>query len=252
MKATQPGHRGIKLTLAYDGSGFCGWQRQKDERSVQEELETALAKIHGHPVSLTGSGRTDSGVHARGQVASFHSDLASIPVDKFVPAINSLVGKDIRVLASEEVAPGFNARFDARLRTYRYFIIPGDRALPSQRLYAWSLRHWPDLGRLNAMAACLRGEQDFTAFCLPRDESLSRYRFIHQAGFFMEGGQIVFEISANAFLWRMVRSLCGSLIDFEAQSLPCEHFRQVLESRDRHLAGKTAPAQGLFLWKVEY
>jgi tRNA pseudouridine38-40 synthase len=246
------GERGVKLTLAYDGTDFCGWQRQKGDRSVQAELESALERMHGHEVRVAGSGRTDSGVHARGQVASFITDIDSIPVDRFVPALNSLLPQDVRILESREAPVGFNARFDARLRCYRYFMIPGGRALPSQRLYAWCLRSWPDAGKLNAMAACLKGERDFSAFCIPRDESLSRYRYVHGAAFFMEGGQLVFEISANAFLWRMVRSLVGSLVDFESKGLDAGHFRKVLESEDRSLAGKTAPAQGLFLWRVEY
>jgi tRNA pseudouridine38-40 synthase len=244
--------RGVKLSIAYDGTDFSGWQRQKGERSVQEEIEKALERMHGHRVNLTGSGRTDSGVHARAQAASFVTDIASIPIPKFVPALNSFLPPDIRVMDSSEVDPGFNARFDARSRSYRYFMIPGGRALPSQRLYAWRLSHWPDLGRLNAMASCLRGEMDFSAFCVPRDKSLSRFRYIKNASFFMEGEIIVFEITANAFLWRMVRSLAGSLISFDAKGYPPEYFREVLESGDRGKAGQTAPACGLFLWRVEY
>jgi len=244
--------RSVKLTVAYDGTGFSGWQRQKGDRSVQAEIEKALERMHGHPVALTGSGRTDAGVHARAQAASFVTDIDSIPIPKFVPALNSLIPEDIRVTAAEQAEPGFNARFDARARTYRYFMIPGGRALPDQRLYAWDLRHWPDIGRLNAMAACLRGEIDFSAFCVPRDESLSRFRYLRNAAFFMEGERLVFEISANAFLWRMVRSLTGSLISFDAKGYPVGYFKEVLESKDRRRSGETAPARGLFLWRVEY
>jgi tRNA pseudouridine38-40 synthase len=244
--------RGVKLTLAYDGTDFSGWQRQRSDRSVQGEVEKALERMHGHPVALTGSGRTDAGVHARAQVASFATDIDSIPINRFVPALNSLMPKDVRAAAAEEAPLGFNARFDARSRTYRYFMLPGGRALPHERLYAWELPRWPDLARLNAMASCLRGELDFSAFCVPRDKSLSRFRYLKGASFFMEGERLVFEISANAFLWRMVRSLVGSLVAFEAKGCPPGHFRAVLESKDRSLAGETAPARGLFLWRVEY
>lgn len=244
--------RGVKLVLAYDGSDFSGWQRQKDERSVQEEIEKALQRMHGHPVALAGSGRTDAGVHARGQVASFRTDIAGIPIPKFVPALNSLLPRDVRVLEAHEASPSFHARFDARLRVYRYFMAPGGMILPTRARYAWSLPHWPDLARLNAMAAILRGEKDYSAFCLPRDKSLSRFRYVHSASFSMDGEELVFEISANAFLWRMVRSLTGTMVSFDAKGLGAADFRRVLESRDRKLAGETAPAHGLFLWRVEY
>jgi tRNA pseudouridine38-40 synthase len=246
------GERRIKLVLAYDGTDFRGWQRQDGQRTVQGVLEEALERIHGHPVAAAGAGRTDSGVHARGQVASFGSDIASIPERKYAAALNALLPPDLRVLSSAEAQAGFNARFDARARTYRYYILPRGQALPTDRLYAWTIEGRPDMGALNRMAACLRGEIDFSAFCVPRDASLSRRRYIYHAVFFQEGRFIVFEIKANAFLWRMVRSLVGSLVEWDRQGLPSDTLAQAIASRDRRRAGPTAPARGLFLWEVEY
>lgn len=242
----------IKLTVAYDGTDFSGWQAQSGARTVQTELETALARVHGHPVGVTGSGRTDSGVHARGQVAHFATDLERMPADRFVPALNSLLPKDVRVVSSERAPDGFHARFDAFSRTYRYFITPSRVQFPEERLYRWRINRRPDLGALNRAAAFLLGEHDFTTFANPNDASRTRCRYVHAASFRAEGDGLFFEITANAFLWRMVRSTVGTLIEFEAAGSPPERLRDALAARDRTLAGVTAPAHGLFLWKVDY
>lgn len=242
----------VKLVLAYDGTDFSGWQRQDGERSVQGVVEEALARMHGADCPVVGSGRTDAGVHARGQVASFACPIPGMPIPRYRQALNSLLPPDVRVMGASQAPEGFHARFDARFRTYRYFIVPGDRALPSQRRYAWCLRHWPNPSRLDAMASCLRGELDCSSFSCPRDQSRSRHRFLKRASFFSQQGQLVFEICANAFLWRMVRSLVGSLIDYERRGLPEDYLSRVILERDRSLAGPTAPAQGLFLWSVDY
>ncbi len=244
--------RWIKLVIAYDGTDFSGWQRQARDRSVQGVIEEALERMHGHPVPVAGSGRTDSGVHARGQVASFTTDIDSIPAGKFVLALNSLLPRDVRILASDEAQPGFHARFDARSRSYRYFILPRTEALPTDRRAAWIVDGRPDASRLNRMCACLRGELDFTAFCVPRDSSATRSRYVHSACFFNEGRFVVFEIRANAFLWRMVRSLTGSLVSWEREGVDEGILARTIASRDRRLAGPTAPPEGLFLWSVEY
>jgi tRNA pseudouridine38-40 synthase len=247
--------RNIRLTLSYDGSDFGGWQSQKNARSVQEELETALSKMHGHPVRTLAAGRTDAGVHAMGQVANFYTDIRSIPAANFVPALNKLLPLDVRVLESREADYDFHARFDARLRRYRYFTLVGGAsgaADPVRLRYAHLVFHRPDLAVLNAMASTMLGETDFTALCSARDESASRFRFVHEASFRWENGLLVFEIAANAFLLRMVRSIVGSLLSFEAAGREPGDFRALLESRDRKAAGPTAPARGLFLWNVEY
>lgn len=249
--------RPIKLTLAYDGTDFAGWQRQKNARSVQEELENALGKMHGHKVRVTGAGRTDSGVHARGQVAGFFTDIASIPAGKFALALNRLLPRDLRILESIDAPAGFHARFDASCRSYRYFIRTDANADPFASRYAWFIHRSPRLQALDAMAGLLRGEKDFSTFAYARDPSPSKCRFVRDSAFWFEGECLVFGVSANAFLWRMVRSLVGSMIAFEAEArgdaaAAREFMRSALESRDRERAGPTAPPEGLFLWSVEY
>lgn len=250
--------RNILLTVSYDGSDFCGWQRQdkadagKPVRTVQGELETALFKMLGQPVALHGSGRTDSGVHAYGQAANFLSPHDSVPPEKYVPGLNSFLPKDIRVRASREVPPDFHARFNAVCRTYRYFMYCGSAPAAHEMRYVWPLRHYPDIQCLNRMASCLHGEIDCTTFAAAADASPSRYRYLEKAVFYADGDRLVFEIAANAFLWKMVRSIVGSLVYYERQGRDAAFFADILASCDRTLAGPTAPPQGLFLWDVDF
>ncbi|HPM72279.1 MAG TPA: tRNA pseudouridine(38-40) synthase TruA [Spirochaetales bacterium] len=244
--------RVVKLTVAYDGTDFCGWQRQAGARTVQEEIESALGRMHGRPVGIVGAGRTDSGVHAAGQVAHFVTDIARIPANRFEPALNRLMPRDVRIVRAEDAHPDFHARFDARLRRYKYYIRYGDAQLPHLDRYSWRLFRRPDLRRLNRLASCLRGELDCEAFAAAKDPSSSRFRYLHHAAFYAEGDAIVFDIAANAFLWRMVRSIVGTLIELDASGAPETAMRDILESRERGRAGVTAPARGLFLWNVEY
>lgn len=244
--------RTIRLLVAYDGTDFSGWQRQERDRSVQAEIERALAAIHKAPTALCGSGRTDAGVHAAGQVAHFTSPIASIPADRYVRALNALLPRDVRILESREASADFHARFDAKSRTYRYFTVCGRAALPHELRYAWQLWRRPDIGALNAMARALLGEIDCSTFATPKDPSESRSRCVTRARFHAEGDSLVFEISANAFLWKMVRSVLGSLLHYEEKGASPEDFARIVRAKDRKLAGPTAPPQGLFLWRVDY
>ncbi|MDR1211149.1 MAG: tRNA pseudouridine(38-40) synthase TruA [Spirochaetaceae bacterium] len=244
--------RNIRLLIAYDGTDFAGWQIQKNRRTVQALIEAALETMHRERRALTASGRTDAGVHAAGQTANFHTDIANMEGRRFVPALNSLLPKDVRVLDAAETSLDFHARFDARSRTYRYHIIAGRAALPHERRYALQLWRRPDINRLNEYARRLRGEMDCSVFASPKDPSKSRTRYIYGASFFVEGDTLVFEISANAFLWRMVRSVAGTLLHYEQKGLSAASFGDILNSGDRSLAGPTVPPEGLFLWKVEY
>ncbi len=252
MKPMIDTRRNIRLELAYDGTDFSGWQRQKGARSVQEELERALFAMHSHPVQTVGAGRTDAGVHAHRQVANFYTDIRSIPAEKFVPALNKLLPRDVRILGAEDAELDFHARYDARLRRYRYFTLCGSVFDPFRLRYAHQLYRRPDIEVLNGMASALLGEIDFTALSSARDTSLSRCRFVHEASFRWEGNMLVFEIAANAFLWRMVRSIVGTLFWLEASGKGASELRAILASKDRSLAGPTASARGLFLWNVEY
>ena len=253
---SQAGLRPIQLKLAYDGTDFSGWQRQKDARSVQEELEKALATMHGHAVGVTGAGRTDAGVHALGQVAGFYTDIASIPADRFTLALNALLPKDLRVMSSCEAGADFHARFDASMRTYRYFVTCAHTPSPMALRYSWSWPHRPDISMLNAMASSFLGEHDFSAFASIKDGSMSSFRYVDASSFWFEGDLLVYQISANAFLWRMVRSLVGTMMRVSSEATTDKEaggtMLEILNSHERALAGPTAPPQGLFLWNVEY
>lgn len=244
--------RNIRILVAYDGTDFSGWQRQARGRSVQGEIEAALAKLHKGPVSLIGSGRTDAGVHAAGQVANFRTTIKRMDAERFIPALNALMDRDVRVMGAWEASPDFHARFDAKTRMYRYHLICGRSALPHELRYALQLWRRPDLVLLNSMARTLLGELDCSTFATPKDPSESRHRYISLARFVAEGDRLIFEIAANAFLWKMVRSIVGSLLYYEEQGLSSEAFAEIVASRDRSLAGPTAPPQGLFLWKIDY
>jgi tRNA pseudouridine38-40 synthase len=245
--------RTIKLIIAYDGTDFLGWQRQAGRaRTAQAVLESALEKMHGHPVALAGAGRTDSGVHAVGQAASFHTDIESIKPGRFVPALNSLLPADVRVLEADEAASDFHARFSARMRTYRYFFIAGRQALPHESRYALQLRRVPRIETLNAYCRLLYGERDCAIFAGSGDTSKSTFRNITHAAFLADGERLVFEISANAFLLKMVRSVAGTFLHYEERDTPPARLRDIISSGNRSLAGPTLPPHGLFLWKVDY
>jgi len=246
--------RNIRLYIAYDGTDFSGWQRQENtaKPTIQGEIEQALEKIHKHPVSITGSGRTDAGVHAFSQCANFYTDIASMEAGRFVPALNSLLPRDIRIMESQEVHFGFHARLDTRSRMYRYYFVQAHKVLPMELRFANVLWRQPDIVLLNEYCRFFRGEFDCTVFASPADKSVSRYRYIYSAGFFIEGTKIVFEIKANAFLWKMIRSIVGTLLFYEEKKICPEDFLHIISSGKRELAGPTLSPQGLFLWNVEY
>jgi len=219
---------------------------------VQGVIEAALAKMHGRFVPLFAAGRTDAGVHARGQVANFYTDIRSIEASRFVPALNKLIPRSVRVLESVEAAFDFHSRFDARLRRYRYFIATGRRVDPFRLRYAHQLNRVPELSVLNRLASALLGERDFSALSSARDPSLSKKRLVLESSFRWEDGLLVYEIAANAFMLRMVRSIVGSLLEWEAVASGPELLAEALRTGDRGLAGATAPARGLFFWNAEY
>ena len=249
--------KNILLTISYDGTDFCGWQRQDSQRSVQGDLESALEKLFGQKINLQGSGRTDSGVHAKAQAANFLCPVDSIPDQNIPKALNNFLPRDVRVNEARAVAQDFSARFSATSRVYRYFILPKQIPCAAFNRYVWPINHQPNIKNLNDMAAVLRGELDCKTFAGAGDASLSTKRYIDKAIFFEEEdsfGQkkIVFEIEANAFLYRMVRSLTGTFIDFDKNKKGAADFKKALMSCDRSKAGPAAPPDGLFLWQVKF
>ncbi len=244
-----PGRR-FRLDLAYDGTDFAGWQSQEGARTVQAELESVLTRIVKTPVAVTGAGRTDAGVHARAQTAHFDA-VTRMEGPQFLKALNSLLPRDIRVTFCTEAEPTFHARFSALARVYRYHVAAVPALLPWEVRYCHRVDSLPSLPELNAMAAQLYGELDFTAFTNAQ-ETGSKNRFIYHASFFPLGDHVVFQIAGNAFLWRMVRSLVGTMLEFGIKGKSARDFGAVLASADRAQAGATAPGNGLFLHKVIY
>jgi tRNA pseudouridine38-40 synthase len=244
--------RNIKVTVAYDGTDFLGWQVQKRGRTVQGVMQEGLERMHGHPVHVLAAGRTDSGVHATGQVANFHSDIDSIPADRFRDAVNAYLPRDVRVLDSAEVGARFHARRSARMRTYRYYTIVGPVVMPHLRNY----RHWVkrslEIGRLNEMAAVLVGEHDFTCFSAEGDANVSKVRRIVTSVFHREADTLVYTVAATSFLWKMVRTIMGTFLMLEEQGQGARELALIMEAGMRANAGGTAPARGLFLERVDY
>ena len=254
---TQHSLQNILLTISYDGTDFCGWQKQtkagnETYRTVQGEIEAALQKLLKRKTELVGSGRTDSGVHAAGQIANFSSTIKNMEAENYIQALNSMLPKDVRIVNAEKVALNFNARFSSKSRTYRYFCNTQEFTLAHLTRYTWNIRYMPHLLTLNKMAQILQGEIDFTTFAASGDMSLRKSRYVEKAFFFVQNEMLVFEITANAFLWRMVRSLVGTMIELEKKGGTEHEFAEILHACDRKKAGFTAPAQGLFLWKVSY
>ena len=257
--------RNILLTISYDGTDFCGWQRQDDsagggesERTVQGEIEKVLEKIHKTKTTIYGSGRTDSGVHAFGQAANFYSTIDSIPAENYVRALNAFLPSDIRIIKALEVPEDFSARKSATSRVYRYFISYGDSTSADNMRFSWLVKNYtPNLERLNKYCECLRGELDCSSFAASGDDSVSNNRYIDDASFFMqkdrwENDLLVFEIEANAFLWKMVRTLTGTLVNLDKTGAADDAMQKILDAKDRTKAGVTAPPTGLFLYEIKF
>lgn len=240
-----------RALVEYDGTAYFGFQRQRDEQpTIQGELEAALGAIAGEMVMVLGAGRTDSGVHARGQVVSFLLAWGHGP-EALQRALNANLPPDIAVLAVDEVALGFHPRYDARRRAYEYVIYNAPCRSPLRRFQSWHVRRPLDLDRLNEAAGSLVGKHDFATFGQPPQGQNSE-RELFQAFWRQENELLIFYIEANAFLYRMVRSLVGSMKDVGAGNWSVAEFRAALEAADRGRAGMTAPPQGLCLVSVIY
>ena len=241
----------IKLTVAYDGTAYCGWQIQNDDDTIQGRMEKALEKLHGHPVKITGAGRTDSGVHARGQCANFITDM-TMPVEKFREALNSFLPPDIRILKSEAVPDSFHARYDATERIYKYYMLPKELCYPWLDRYCLTLKSAPDVDRLNDLVSPLVGFHSFASFASVMEDGYPMERTVNYAEFYQSQGYTVFKISADGFLRRMVRSIVGTVLDLYDKGKDSSAMKAVLEAKDRFAAGACALAKGLFLDQVIY
>jgi tRNA pseudouridine38-40 synthase len=245
--------RTLKLTLEYDGGAYVGWQRQAEGVSIQGLLEEALHRIEGGPVTVHGAGRTDAGVHALGQTASFQLAHA-LDVDALRRALNATLPGDVRVTAVEEAPPGFHARFSARAKTYRYLIANAEFASPFERNYVWCIPHPLDAAAMADAAAAIAGTHDFAAFQNTGGAVESTVRTLLTSIVQVDDGgrSIVYEVTGDGFLRQMVRTIVGTLVEVGAGRRPAGSLLETVESRDRSRAGPTAPAQGLFLVAVHY
>ena len=240
-----------KITLEYQGGAFVGWQRQQNGQSVQAALEEALAKFAG-PCRVTGAGRTDAGVHALGQVAHFDTEKALAP-DTVRDALNAhLRPLPVAVLAAEAAPPGFDARFSATMRHYRYRIVNRRPPLTLERELAWHIV-WPlDEAAMHRAAQSLLGRHDFTSFRAAACQAKSPVRTVEAISVGRAGDEVVLEVSARSFLHHQVRNFVGSLRLVGEGKWPEDRLREVLEARNRAAAGATAPPHGLYFVRVDY
>lgn len=241
----------IKATVAYDGSGYHGWQKQDNAHSIQTEIERALKVLHGTPTSVTASGRTDAGVHALGQV--FHFDApGNIPVKSYQNALNSLLPKDIRIQKTEAVPDDFHARFSARRKVYEY-ICTTDRNSPFAFRYKTILRRPVSLEAIRQAASFLMGEHDFTSFsCAQIDPRKSRIKRLDRLEITQEGSDLRFRFEGNGFLRYQVRMMMGALLAAGEGRIQPEDVKRMLEAKDKEACRFNAPAQGLYLVRVDY
>jgi tRNA pseudouridine38-40 synthase len=241
-----------KLTLEYDGGPFAGWQRQENGPSIQAALEDAILKFCGETAVVTGAGRTDAGVHALGQVA--HADIAKMVTgEKLRDALNAhLRPAPIAVLRAEESAPEFHARFDATARHYLYRIVNRRSPLTLDRGHAWQVQIALDAGAMHEAAQCLLGNHDFTTFRAAECQAKSPVKTLDRLDVSRHGEEIAIDASARSFLHHQVRSMVGSLkLVGEGKWLPGD-MKRALEARDRAACGPVAPAEGLYLVRVDY
>jgi tRNA pseudouridine38-40 synthase len=241
-----------KCIISYDGSGFSGYQVQPNKRTVQSDIEAVLTKMHKDKrVLVSGSGRTDAGVHAKGQVIHFDSPLP-IPEKKWVLALNSLLPEDIVVLSVEKVDLTFHARFDATGKEYRYFLYLSSTRDPFQRNYAYQYPYLLNIEAIREGSQYLLGTHDFSSFCSAKTEVEDKVRTIEKIDLVMEGELFLIRFVGNGFLYNMVRILVGTLLEVGTGAREPMEIRDILEKKDRRYAGKTAPAHGLYLWEVFY
>jgi len=242
----------FKLLIEYDGTSFFGWQRQKDVKTVQGEIENALSRILNQQINITGSGRTDAGVHAFGQVANFHADTNILP-HKIKAALNSLLKGPIVIRDCHLVANSFHARFNAVSKEYHYFILNRQDPCAIERMYHWHIRAPLDIGAMTQCCQAITGIFDFKSFESTGSPRYSTLRQVYVSNIRqLDHQRIVFKICANGFLKYMVRNLMGTIVLAGLNKISIETFIQILKAKDRTLAGPTAPAQGLFLKMVNY
>lgn len=243
--------RNIKLTIEYDGKCYNGWQKQPNKLNIQGEIERAIYNITKEEVDLIGSGRTDAGVHALGQVANFKTN-SEISIEKLPLAINSQLKNSIVIKEAEEVDERFHSRYNAKRKTYRYIINNSKCGTAIYRNLEYSYPFKLDAEKMKQASKYFEGEHDFKAFKSSGTSSKNSVRTIYKAIVKQEGEKIIIELTGNGFLYNMVRIISGTLLDVGLGKIQPEEIPEMIESKDRQRAGKTLPAHGLYLVEVKY
>jgi tRNA pseudouridine38-40 synthase len=243
--------RNIKLIIEYDGTDYAGWQIQKNALSVQEVLENALYSITNQRIALTAAGRTDSGVHAKGQVANFYTESA-IPADRFSYALNALLPNDVRVLDSREVPREFHARFSATGKRYRYSIVSHPQGIAISRQYYHHVPFPLDIEAMIKASGYFEGTHDFYGFMSTGSRVKNTVRNLDKIRLDWQPPFLCIDLSGGGFLYNMVRIIVGTLLEVGAGRISPNDLPLIISSRDRNLAGPTAPAHGLCLMEVYY
>lgn len=241
----------IRLLISYDGTNYCGWQVQINGITVEEIINKALTELLGEPIEVIGASRTDSGVHAVGNVAVFDSETR-IPAEKISFALNQRLPNDIRIQKSDEVPLDWHPRFQNSVKTYEYQILNRRFPDPLKRLYTHFVYMPLDVEKMKQAAAYLVGEHDFASFCSAGSQVQSTVRTIYTLDVKRFGDVISIRISGNGFLYNMVRIIVGTLLKVGLGVYPPEHMKEILEAKDRYAAGPKAPACGLTLMNIEY
>ena len=241
----------VKLLVSYDGTAYCGWQVQPNAITVQEKIEQAIFEVSGEKVRVTGSGRTDAGVHALGQVAHFDTN-SSIPAEKFFLALNIHLPDDIKVIKSERAEDDFHATRDAVKKTYKYSVYVSQSILPLKDRFAVQVEKMPDIQKMKETALILLGEHDFKCMSASGGGAKTTVRTIYSIDIVEKNGQIDFYVCGNGFLYNMVRIMVGTLLKVGSGKIKKEDVIKMLSTGKRSLGGKTLSAKGLTLMKVEY
>lgn len=241
----------IKLTIAYDGTNYCGWQIQPNGITVEEVVNKALKKLTGEEILVIGASRTDSGVHALGNVAVFDTET-TIPPERIAMALNQKLPDDIVITKSEEVAEDFHPRYCDCSKTYEYHIINTRIPIPTKRLTNYFVSYNLNIENMRTAAEYLVGEHDFVSFCNVRTDVENTVRTITELEILTSGDEITIRISGNGFLYNMVRIIVGTLIRVGRGFYEPEKVKEILEAKNRKAAGVTAPAHGLMLVEIRY
>ena len=243
--------RNIKLVIEYDGKKFGGWQKQPTKLNIQGEIEEAIKEITGEQVELTASGRTDAGVHSLGQVANFKTN-SKIDIQKFAFAINSKLKKSIVIKSAEEVEENFHARYNCKGKKYRYIINNSEQGTAIYRDLECHIPQKLNVDDMKSAIKYFEGEHDFKGFRASGTSSKSSVRIIYKAEVLQNEDKIIIELTGNGFMYNMVRIISGTIVDVGLGKIKPEEIPEIIKSKQREKAGKTVPAQGLYLVEVKY